>query len=212
MQRRTLRKVRHVLRIGLTGGIGAGKSSVARLLAGRGAVVVDADALAREVVAPGTPGLAAVVQALGPEVLADDGSLDRTRVAALVFADPSARQRLEGVVHPLVRRRGAELEAAAGPDAVVVHDIPLLVENRLSAGFDLVVVVEAAERLRLERLAARGLPVEQARARMQAQANDDERRAVADAVVRNDGDEAALAAAVDRLWVEVVEPARRRPA
>ena len=118
-----------MLRIGLTGGIGSGKSTVAGLLAGRGAVVVDADRLAREVVAPGTPGLAAVVEEFGPQVLAADGSLDRPALAAVVFADPAARARLDAVVHPLVRARAAEATAAAPPDAVLVQDVPLLVET-----------------------------------------------------------------------------------
>src|SRR3954466_5822137 len=129
------------LRIGLTGGIGSGKSTVAQLLVQRGAVLVDADRLAREVVEPGTPGLAAVVEAFGDRVLAADGSLDRPALAAVVFADPEARRRLDGIVHPLVRRRAAELVAAAPPDAVVVQDMPLLVETGQASSFDLVVVV-----------------------------------------------------------------------
>ena len=118
-----------VLRIGLTGGIGSGKSTVAGLLAARGAVVIDADRIAREVVEPGTPGLAAVVEAFGPEVLTPDGALDRPALAAVVFADPEARRRLDAIVHPLVRRRSAELDAAVPRDTVVVHDVPLLVET-----------------------------------------------------------------------------------
>src|SRR5512132_2612972 len=130
-----------VLRIGLTGGIGSGKSTVSELLAARGAVIVDADRIAREVVEPGTPGLAAVVAAFGEQVLAADGSLDRPALAAVVFSDPAARARLDAIVHPLVRRRTAELVAAAPGDAVVVNDVPLLVETGQAASFDVVLVV-----------------------------------------------------------------------
>ena len=132
-----------VLRIGLTGGIGSGKSTVARLLADHGAHVVDADVLAREVVAPGTPGLDAVVQAFGPGVQTSDGALDRPALAAVVFGDAEARARLDGIVHPLVRARAVELIAALPDDAVVVQDIPLLVETGQAGSFDLVLVVEA---------------------------------------------------------------------
>jgi dephospho-CoA kinase len=193
-----------VLRIGLTGGIGAGKSTVSALLAARGAVIVDADTIAREVVEPGTPGLAAVVEAFGPDVLASDGSLDRPALAAVVFADPEARARLDAIVHPLVRVRATELAAAAAPDAVVVNDVPLLVETGQAGAYDLVVVVEADLDARIARLVERGLTAEDARARMAAQATDEQRRALADVVLDNSGAPAELEAQVDRFWDERV--------
>jgi dephospho-CoA kinase len=196
-----------VLRIGLTGGIGSGKSTVSALLADRGAVVIDADRIAREVVEPGTPGLAAVVEAFGEQVLRDDGSLDRPALAAIVFADPQARKRLDGIVHPLVRARAAELAGAAPEDAVVVHDVPLLVETGQAASYDVVLVVQADPGVRVQRLVRRGLPETDARARMAAQASDEQRRAVADVVLDNSGTEAELAAQVDRFWTERVQPA-----
>jgi dephospho-CoA kinase len=196
-----------VLRIGLTGGIGSGKSTVAALLADRGAVVVDADRIAREVVEPGTPGLAAVVDAFGPGVLTADGSLDRPALAAVVFADPAARARLDDVVHPRVRARAAELVAAAPADAVVVHDIPLLVETGQAGSYDLVLVVEADLETRVRRLVDRGLTEQDARARIASQATDAQRRAVADVVLVNDGAREELAAQVDRFWTERVVPA-----
>lgn len=195
-----------MLRIGLTGGIGSGKSTVSALLAARGAVVIDADRLAREVVEPGTPGLAAVVEAFGESVLQDDGTLDRPALAAIVFADPEARRRLDGIVHPLVRSRSAELAAAAPEDAVVVHDVPLLVETGRTAGYDLVLVVQADPQARVQRLAHRGLSEAEARARMAAQADDEQRRAVADVVLDNSGTESELADQVAEFWAERVQP------
>ena len=196
-----------MLRIGLTGGIGSGKSTVSALLAARGAVVIDADRIAREVVEPGTPGLAAVVEAFGPDLLGADGSLDRPALAAIVFGDPEARKRLDGIVHPLVRSRAAELAAAAPEDAVVVHDVPLLVETGQAASYDLVLVVQADPETRVFRLVQRGLTEADARARMAAQATDEQRRAVADVVLDNGGTEAELAAQVNRFWTERVRPA-----
>ena len=143
------------VRIGLTGGIGSGKSTVSALLAERGAVIVDADRIAREVVEPGTAGLAAVAEAFGDGVLAPDGTLDRPALAAVVFADPQARARLDGIVHPLVRARAAELEAAVPAGAVVVHDVPLLVETGQAAAYDLVLVVAADAGVRVARLGRR---------------------------------------------------------
>lgn len=190
-----------MLRVGLTGGIGAGKSEVSRRLAARGAVVIDADVLAREVVAPGTDGLTEVVAAFGPDVLSADGSLDRPALGARVFGDDEARRRLERVVHPRVRARAAELEAQAGADAVVVHDIPLLVETGRARDFDVVVVVDAPDEVRVRRLAAgRGMSGDEARRRIASQAGRDERLAAADHVIVNDGDLPALDAAVDALW------------
>jgi dephospho-CoA kinase len=187
--------------VGLTGGIGAGKSEVARRLAELGAIVIDSDRLAREVVEPGTEGLAEVVAAFGPEVLGPDGALDRPALGRRVFGDEAARRRLEAIIHPRVRARSAELIAAAPPDAVVVNDIPLLVESGLGAGFDVVVVVAASEETRLRRLArSRGMSADEARSRMAAQATDEQRRAAADVVLDNDGSLEELRAAVDRLW------------
>jgi dephospho-CoA kinase len=186
--------------VGLTGGIGSGKSEVARLLAAHGAVVIDADQLAREVVEPGTPGLAQVVAAFGPDVLGPYGRLDRKALAARVFSDGAALARLNAIVHPLVAERGAELVAEAPVEAVVVHDVPLLVENGLEDAYDLVVVVDAPEEARLARLAARGLTDEDARARMAAQASSEERLAAADYLVVNDGDLVDLRVRVDELW------------
>jgi dephospho-CoA kinase len=196
-----------VLRIGLTGGIGSGKSTVAGLLAARGARIVDADRIAREVVEPGTPGLEAVVAAFGEQVLTPEGALDRPALAAVVFADPDARRRLDGIVHPLVRARAAELVAAAPPDAVVVQDVPLLVETGQADSFDLVLVVQADLDTRLRRLVGRGLSEDDARARIAAQATDEQRRAVADVVLDNSGTLAELEAQVDRFWAERVAPA-----
>lgn len=195
-----------MLRIGLTGGIGSGKSTVSRLLVQRGAVLVDADVLAREVVAPGTPGLAAVVEAFGEGVVGADGSLDRPALAAVVFADPEARRRLDGIVHPLVRQRAADLVAAAPDDAVVVQDVPLLVETGQAASFDLVLVVEADPETRVARLVQRGLTEDDARARITAQASDEQRRAVADVVIDNSGTLEQLTEQVDRFWAERVVP------
>jgi dephospho-CoA kinase len=188
------------VKVGLTGGVGSGKSTVSALLAEHGAIVIDADAIAREVVEQGTPGYAAVVDRFGGAVVGADGSLDRPALAAIVFADDDARRDLNEIVHPLVGRRSAELLAAIPDDAIVVFDVPLLVEGGLSRGYDDVVVVEADESTRLARLAARGLPEEQARARMAAQANDEQRRAIATEIIDNNGSRDRLAAQVDALW------------
>jgi dephospho-CoA kinase len=193
-----------MLKVGLTGGIGSGKSTVAELLAGHGAVIVDADRIAREVVAPGTPGLAAVTAEFGTDVLTPDGALDRPRLGAVVFAEEGRRLALNAIVHPLVRDRSAELEAAAPPGAIVVHDVPLLAENGLAPLFDLVLVVDAAERTRLDRLVRlRGMTEEDARARLAAQATREQRLAVADLVVPNDGDRAELTTRVADVWREL---------
>ncbi|WP_030247396.1 dephospho-CoA kinase [Streptomyces sp. NRRL S-350] len=197
-----------MLKIGLTGGIGAGKSEVSRLFAAHGAVIVDSDVIAREVVAPGTDGLAAVVGEFGPQVLREDGALDRPSLGAIVFADPERLKALNAIVHPLVRARSAELEAAAAPDAVVVHDVPLLAENGLAPLFDLIVVVDATDEVRLDRLVRlRGMAEEEARARMAAQASRADRLAIADLVIDNGGELAALAARVDEVWSELVQRA-----
>ena len=194
------------MRVGLTGGVGSGKSTVARLLAEHGAVIIDADAIAREVVEPGTPGFAAVVDAFGADVIGPDGSLDRPKLAGIVFGDEARRLELNAIVHPLVGKRTMELAAAAPPDAVVVYDIPLLVENNLAAGFEFVVVVEAQPELRITRLAERGMAADDARERMAAQASDEQRREVADAVIENNGSLEALKSAVDGLWERLTGP------
>jgi dephospho-CoA kinase len=195
-----------VLRIGLTGGIGSGKSTVSALLAARGAVIVDADRIAREVVEPGTPGLARIVETFGERILAADGSLDRAALAAVVFADAQARSQLDAIVHPLVRARAVELTAAVPPGAVVVNDVPLLVETGQTSSYDLVLVVQADPATRVSRLVQRGLTAEDAHARIAAQASDDQRRAVADVVLDNSGTLEELAEQVDRFWAERVVP------
>lgn len=200
-----------MLRVGLTGGIGSGKSEVAQRLAAHGAVVIDADAVAREVVEPGTPGLRAITGAFGDGVLRPDGSLDRARLGEIVFADPAARQRLNAIVHPLVGERMRQLERAAAGADVVVHDIPLLAENGLAAGFDVVVVVDAPPQHQLERLARRGMTQAQARARMAAQASREERLAIATLVVDNSGSLASLDRQAADLWAELRRRAARRP-
>jgi dephospho-CoA kinase len=193
-----------LFRIGLTGGIGAGKSEVSRRLAAHGAVVIDADAIAREVVAPGTAGLAEVAAAFGPDVLLPDGSLDRPRLGDVVFADPELLARLNGIVHPLVRARTRTLEAAAGPGAIVVNDVPLIAENNLAGSYDLVVVVDAPPRVQLDRLVRnRGLSRDQAKARMAAQASRAQRLAIAGIVIDNSGSLAELDRQVGELWTEL---------
>jgi dephospho-CoA kinase len=191
-------------RVAVTGGIGSGKSAVSAMLAEHGAVVIDSDVLAREVVAPGTPGLAAVVEEFGPEILTTDQALDRPAMGRLVFADPAARARLEAIIHPLVRAMAAQIESTAGAGTVVVHDIPLLVETGQQDGFDTVVVVDAPPEVQVARLTAqRGMSEAEARSRIAAQASRDQRLAVADHVVTNDGSLAELRATVDELWEDL---------
>ncbi|MEV3885501.1 dephospho-CoA kinase [Streptomyces griseoincarnatus] len=198
-----------MLTVGLTGGIGAGKSEVSRLLVQRGAVLIDADRIAREVVEPGTPGLAAVVEAFGKEILAEDGSLDRPRLGALVFNDPDMLATLNSIVHPLVGARSRELEEAAPEDAVVVHDVPLLTENGLARLYDVVIVVDASTGTQLDRLVRlRGMSEEDARARMAAQATREQRRAVADIVIDNDVPLDALERRIEEVWADLVRRAR----
>ena len=196
-----------MIRVGLTGGIGSGKSTVAGLLAERGAVVIDSDVVAREVVAPGSDGLALVAAEFGPEVVGPDGALDRARLAAVVFTDAAARSRLNRIVHPLIAARTRELVGAAPPGAVLVHDVPLLVENKLASAYDLVLVVEAPEAVRIRRLRdERGMTEADARARMSVQASDAQRRAAADVVIENSGDLAELATAVGQVWRDRIAP------
>lgn len=198
-----------MLKVGLTGGIGAGKSEVSRLLVECGAVLIDADRIAREVVEPATPGLAAVVAAFGEEVLAEDGSLDRPKLGSIVFADLDKLASLNAIVHPLVRKRSAELEAAAPPQAVVVHDVPLLAENDLAPLYDLVIVVDASPATQLDRLVRlRGMSEEDARARMAAQAPREKRLGIADIVIDNDVPLDELQRTVRAVWADLERRAR----
>ena len=189
-----------MLRIGLTGGIGSGKSTVAARLAELGAVVIDADAIAREVVALGTAGLDQVVAHFGSDILRADGSLDRPKLGRIVFADPEALAALNSIVHPLVGARTADLMAQVPDDGVAVYDVPLLVENHLEGGFDSVVVVQAPVELRVRRLEGRGVSEAEARERIANQATDEQRRAVATVVIDNVGSVGALRSAVDEAW------------
>ena len=196
------------VRIGLTGGIGSGKSAVARRFVELGAVVVDADALAREVVEPGTAGLASVIAEFGADVVSPSGALDRAALAAIVFNDAKRRVALEAIIHPLVRERSQALIDEAANDAVVVYDVPLLAEQVDTATdrrdeFDLILVVEAPEALRLDRLEARGVSRVDAERRMANQATDAQRRDIADVVIVNDDSIDVLNATVDDLWWEL---------
>jgi dephospho-CoA kinase len=194
-----------MLLIGLTGGIGSGKSAVATRLAELGAIVIDADAIAREVVEPGNDGLVEVVAEFGPDVLTATGELDRAALGRLVFADPQRRQALERIIHPRVRARSAEIVSTAPDDAVVVNDIPLLVETGQAKNFPLVIVVLAAEDVRVARLVRdRGMTEDDARARIAAQATDEQRREVADIVIVNDGTLDDLRVAVDAAWWDTI--------
>ncbi len=199
--------------VGLTGGIGSGKSAVSRLLGSYGAVVLDADLMAREVVEVGTPGLAAVVDAFGPEVLREDGSLDREELGRRVFADPEQLARLNAIVHPLVGERYAELVAAAEESGarVVVHDVPLLVENGLAGAYDAVVVVSATPATQLDRLMrVRGMSEHDARARIDAQSTLASKLEVATHVIENDGPLEDLEPQVALLWTELMDAASSR--
>ncbi|MFE2039591.1 dephospho-CoA kinase [Streptomyces sp. NPDC059477] len=201
-----------MLSVGLTGGIGAGKSEVSRLLVECGAVLIDADRIAREVVAPGTPGLAAVAEAFGPDVLAEDGSLDRPKLGSIVFADAGKLAVLNSIVHPLVGTRSRELETAAAEDAVVVHDVPLLAENALGPLYDVVIVVDVAPATQLDRLVRlRGMTEDDARARMAAQATREKRLEIADIVIDNDVPLDELRGRVREVWAELERRARPVP-
>lgn len=200
-----------MLRVGLTGGIGSGKSAVADLLATHGAVIIDADQLAREVVEPGTAGLEAVAAEFGPGVLTSDGRLDRAAMAGVIFADPQARARLEGIIHPAVRQLAVQRERVAGPDAIVVHVIPLLIETGQSETFDVLVVVDVDPALQRARIQQRdGLSDDEITARLAAQVDRGSRLQVADEVIDNGGDRDALAAQVAALWGRLCTRARQR--
>jgi dephospho-CoA kinase len=192
-------------RVALTGGIGSGKSTVASLLSGLGAIVIDADAIAREIVEPGQPALEEIAQAFGPDIIAADGTLDRAGLAAIVFHDAEALERLNGITHPRIASRSAELLESAPEDAVVVYDMPLLVEQGWVAlqGWDHVIVVDCPEKIRLQRLVERGVDASDARRRMSAQATREERLAAADTVLDNSGDPGALQDQVASLWTRL---------
>jgi dephospho-CoA kinase len=200
-----------VLLVGLTGGIGSGKSTVARLLALRGAVVIEADALAREVVEPGTPGFEQVAEAFGPDIVTPAGELDRAALGRIVFQDAERRRALEAIVHPEVARRFAEeVERYRGTDRVVVYAVPLLVERGLAPAFDVVLAVSASEATRVARVVAeRGIDAGEVRARIAAQVGDEERAAVADLVLDNAGSLDDLERAVDDAWTFLKERADR---
>jgi dephospho-CoA kinase len=194
-----------VLRVGLTGGIGSGKSEVSKRLAAYGAALIDADVAARAVVEPGTPGLGEITAVFGPQVLLPDGRLNRERLGQIVFADDGALAKLNAIVHPLVHERTQQLEqqatATLGPGGIIVHDVPLLAENGLQNGFDTVIVVDAPDDQRLQRLIeTRGMTAEHARERMAAQAGRDQRLAIADIVVDNSGTLADLDQQVAEVW------------
>jgi dephospho-CoA kinase len=199
-----------MFRIALTGGIASGKSMVAAELAARGAIIIDADVLAREVVEPGTPALAAIIDRFGEQVVTE-GRLDRPRLAQLVFADPLARRDLERIVHPAVRVRAAELERAAGPDAIVVHVIPLLVETGQQGDFDLVVTVDVDHETQIQRLMARNeFTRAEAESRVAAQASREDRKIAADVVVDNTGSVTQLREQIDALWAELSSAVARQ--
>lgn len=196
-----------MLMVGLTGGIGSGKSTVAAMFASLGAIIIDSDQIAREVVQPGTDGLAEVVAVFGDEVVAADGSLDRPALARVVFGDEARRKALEGIIHPRVRARVAEIIASVPPDSVVVNDVPLLVESNLASMYGCVVVVLADTETRVSRLIReRGMSDAEARARIAAQADDAQRRAVADVVIVNEGTTDELRTAVEAAWRDEILP------
>lgn len=193
----------------MTGGIGSGKSAVAARLAELGAVIIDSDRLAREVVAPGTEGFAEVVAEFGPDVVAADGSLDRSALGRLVFGDEAKRHKLEKIIHPRVRGRAAELAASAPEGAVVINDVPLLVEAGLAGQYEAVIVVFAGEEIRVQRLMRdRGMSEAEARSRIAAQATDEQRHAAADIEIVNDGTLEELRSKVDAIWPRLLDGGR----
>lgn len=194
------------MRVGLTGGVASGKSTVSAMLRDLGAVVIDADLLAREVVAPGTDGLAEIAAAFGPEVLTEDGELDRAAMGTVVFRDEQKRRTLEAIIHPRVRARGADLEAAAGADAIVVHDIPLLTETGQADAFDAVIVVDLPVEMQVDRMVRlRGMTLEEAEGRVRAQATRDQRIAVASYVIENSGTKEDLRDRVTEVFTDLAD-------
>ncbi len=202
--------LRGVLMVGLTGGIGSGKSTVAALLTARGAVVVDADLIARQVVEPGTPALEKLVERFGPEILRPDGSLDRAELAARAFGTDAAKRDLEAITHPAIGEEFLRQVAAAPEDGIVVHDVPLLVESKRGLQYDAVIVVETPKAQRLDRLEPRGIPRDDAERRMGLQATDEERRAIATWVLDNSGDLANLESQVERVWAALRQQAQEK--
>jgi len=202
-----------VLLVGLTGGIGAGKSTVAAMLTERGAVVLDADQVARDVVEPDQPAFAALVEEFGPEIVGPDGRLDRAALAAKAFSTPEGKAALDAITHPAIHAEFGRRMLEAPTDAIVVMDVPLLVESKTAAerGYEVVIVVEAPEHVRLDRLEGRGLDRADAAARMKAQATDDERRAVATHLLDNGADHDALVAQVDALWTDLQSKHAAKP-
>jgi dephospho-CoA kinase len=196
--------------VGLTGGIGSGKSTVAAMLVARGAVVVDADKIARDVVEPGMPALAALVEEFGPEILRPDGSLDRAALAERAFADEESKKRLEAITHPAIGEEFLRQVATAPPDGIVVHDVPLLVESKRGIEYGGVIVVVAPREVRLQRLEDRGVPRDDAERRMALQATDEERAAVATWLIDNSGDLADLERQIDAIWPELEARARAK--
>jgi dephospho-CoA kinase len=197
--------------VGLTGGIGAGKSTVAAILEARGAIVIDADAIAREVVEPGTPTLAKLVERFGPEILRADGSLDRPALAAVAFVDDTTRKELEAITHPAIGEEFLRRVGEAKPGDVVIHDVPLLVESTRGFEYGCVIVVEAPIETRLDRLESRGVPRDDARRRIELQASDEDRRKVATWVVDNAGDVDELEKQIAAIWPELEERAAHPP-
>jgi dephospho-CoA kinase len=197
--------------VGLTGGIGSGKSTVAAILAKRGAVVVDADAIARMVVEPGMPALAALAEAFGAEILRPDGSLDRAALAERAFVTDESRKQLEAITHPAIGTEFLAQVAAAPPDGIVVHDVPLLVESTRGFKYGAVIVVEAPMEIRLDRLEARGVPRADAERRIALQATDEQRREVATWVIDNSADHAHLERQIDAIWPKLEKLAQEPP-
>lgn len=199
-----------MLKVGLTGGIGSGKSTVSALLAAHGAVVIDYDQLARDIVEPGSPALAEIAERFGPHVIAEDGTMDRPAVGAIVFADPQALTDLNAITHPAIGRLANERESAAGPEAIVVHDNPLLIEMGGAARCDVVVVVDVPVEIQVQRLmSTRGMTQADAEARIAAQASREERTGVADLVIDNTGPVEELARIIGGVWDELLVRAEK---
>ena len=193
------------MKVGLTGGIGAGKSTVADLFSQKGAVVIRSDELARQVIEPQTPGFQQVIDRFGKEFVNSEGYIDRAKLAQIVFQDDAALKDLENIVHPLVRSKTNQIIDQHTSETIIVNEIPLLLEKKMESLFDFLVIVISSEKNRLERLAQRGLTTEQATARMSKQVSDDERKAAADFLIVNDGNLDQLEADVEKIWQTLQE-------